>query len=290
MPAVIHGRSFPDRHVDENFAASYPPRDPSRFNIGMLHTSLTGFEEHATYAPCTVDDLRAKGYEYWALGHVHTAQEIRSGDPWIVFPGNIQGRSIRETGAKGCRIVTVDDAHRVSSCTFHALDVFRWQQLEIDVTGAASISEVEQSVEKAIRAMEQAPDCRYILRLSLKGESPLAAHLLSTEDWRDSLRALATNTGSERIWLEKIETRCLPPRQTRNLDGPLAEVAVSLRSLNAEEIAELFAPLRQKLPDEAKAQLSSMLDPASPEYAALLAEVEALVSARLGGQAVTHAD
>jgi DNA repair protein SbcD/Mre11 len=68
------------------------------------------------YAPCTVDDLRRFGYDYWALGHIHAA-EIVSRDPWIVFPGNLQGRSVRETGAKGAVRVTVEDGLSENSPT-----------------------------------------------------------------------------------------------------------------------------------------------------------------------------
>lgn len=288
VDAVIHGQSFSTRHVDQNLVAGYPPRDPSRFNIGMLHTSLGGYAEHATYAPCTVDDLRAKGYEYWALGHVHTAQEVLSGDPWIVFPGNIQGRSIRETGAKGCRVVTVDDAHRVVSCDFHPLDEFRWMQLEIDVTGAVKMDEVEQAVGRALRAVETSPNTKFIFRVVLRGETPLISQLVSGTDWLDSLRSLTTDVGAERMWLEKIEVRCTAPRQAQTMDGPLAEVAACLRSLKEAELKELFAPLLQKLPDEAKGQVQSMLDPAATRYTELLGEVEALLAGRLSGQAAWH--
>ena len=290
VDAVIHGHSFRTRHVDENLAAGYPPRDASRFNIGMLHTSLTGFEGHEPYAPCSVDDLRSKGYEYWALGHVHNAQEILRGDPWIVFPGNIQGRNIRETGAKGCRIVTVDDAHRVASCEFHPLDLFRWMQVEIDVSGAEKMDVVEQAVDRALRAVDTTGDINYIVRLVLKGGTPLASHFVSATDWRDSLRSLTSDIGAERIWLEKIEVRCSAPRQAGSMDGPLAEVAASLRDLSSGETKELFAPLLQKLPDDMKEQVHAMLDPTQPRYAELLGEVEALLSGRLSGQAVTIAD
>jgi DNA repair protein SbcD/Mre11 len=286
--AVIHGQSFHTRHVDENLAAAYPPRDPSRFNIGMLHTSLTGFEGHEPYAPCSADDLRSKGYEYWALGHVHNAQEIVRDDPWIVFPGNIQGRNIRETGAKGCRIVTVDDAHRVARCEFHPLDVFRWMQMEIDVSGAAKMDAVEQAVDRALRTVDTIGDINFILRLVLKGGTPLASHLVSSTDWRDSLRSLTTDVGAERMWLEKIEVQCSAPRQASSMEGPLAEVAASLRNLSLDDTKELFAPLLQKVPDDVKEYVQSLLDPAQPRYAELLGEVEALLSGRLSGQAVMH--
>lgn len=101
---AIHGQSFAGRRVSEDLAAGFPPGDRGRFEIGLLHTSLDGRPGHADYAPCTVDGLRSKDYAYWALGHVHQREEVVRGDPWIVFPGNLQGRHARETGGKGASL------------------------------------------------------------------------------------------------------------------------------------------------------------------------------------------
>ncbi|WP_214429507.1 metallophosphoesterase family protein, partial [Escherichia coli] len=83
---------------------TYPPAEPGYFNIGILHTSLTGQEGHDVYAPCSVDDLRRAGYDYWALGHIHERQVVAEA-PAIVFPGNLQGRHAREAGPKGATLV-----------------------------------------------------------------------------------------------------------------------------------------------------------------------------------------
>ena len=108
LAVAIHGQSFGTQHVDENLAAGFAAAEQGMFNIGLLHTSLDGREGHAVYAPCSADDLRSKGYQYWALGHIHK-QEFVSENPWIVFSGCIQGRHIQESGAKGCVLVTVED-------------------------------------------------------------------------------------------------------------------------------------------------------------------------------------
>ncbi|RPJ77423.1 MAG: DNA repair exonuclease, partial [Desulfobacteraceae bacterium] len=68
---AIHGQGYPVRAVTDDLAGAYPPAAPHHVNIGLLHTSLDGREGHEPYAPTTVSALLAKGYDYWALGHVH---------------------------------------------------------------------------------------------------------------------------------------------------------------------------------------------------------------------------
>ncbi len=106
LRVALHGRSFPDRAVTEDFSAAYRQPVPGMLNIGVLHTSADDPGEHETYAPCRVADLALKGYDYWALGHIH-ARRVLSERPWIVFPGNPQGRHPKEPGPKGCTLVTV---------------------------------------------------------------------------------------------------------------------------------------------------------------------------------------
>src|SRR4051812_42467788 len=108
VPVSIHGQSFATKAVIENLARAYPPPDADRFNIGLLHSSVGERELHDTYASCAIEQLRDHGYHYWALGHIHK-REVLHEDPWIVFPGNLQGRKITETGPKGATVVTVTD-------------------------------------------------------------------------------------------------------------------------------------------------------------------------------------
>ena len=91
LGVAIHGQSFAKAAVTDNLALGYPSADSTCFNIGLLHTGLTGLEGHDRYAPCTIDHLRSKEYQYWALGHIHMRQSFCENPP-IVFPGNLQGR------------------------------------------------------------------------------------------------------------------------------------------------------------------------------------------------------
>ena len=134
LRVALHGRSFARRAARPTISSpSYPARREGWLNIGLLHTSLDGARGHDPYAPCTVEDLTRFGYDYWALGHIHAA-EIVARDPWVVYPGNIQGRSPRETGAKGAMRVTVEDG-RIVEVEPVALDAARWAHESVDVSG-----------------------------------------------------------------------------------------------------------------------------------------------------------
>jgi predicted phosphodiesterase len=205
LKVALHGQGFAERSANENLSLAYPPAEPGWFNIGVLHTSLTGREPHAVYAPCSVEDLRSRGYDYWALGHVHDF-EIVAQEPLIVFPGNLQGRSIREQGAKGAVLVTVEDGQ--ASVERIITDIARFAELAIAVEPddgvPAILRRVETGLETLVEAMEGRP---LALRIRLTGESRFRAELIARgDDFRDEVQA-ACHRSHEDIWLEKLEMR-----------------------------------------------------------------------------------
>jgi DNA repair exonuclease SbcCD nuclease subunit len=254
---AIHGQSFAQGAVLENLSLHYPAAVSGLFNIGLLHTAATGREGHEPYAPCTVEGLRAKQYDYWALGHVHT-REMLCDDPPILFPGNIQGRHIRETGPKGCTLVSVDDRHAVT-VQAQALDVFRWEHCRVDASAAASGDDLLDSVRQRLDTLVAESEGRALaVRVEVAG--PCRAHrALAAEPhrWTNEIRALAQDVGGGSLWIEKVQLRTAPPQEPAqaSLDGPLGELVGLLAELKADprqisalggEIAELW----EKLPPE----------------------------------------
>src|ERR1022692_407822 len=140
LRVAVHGQSFATPETIEDLAAHYPPRVPDFFNIGVLHTNLSGISDHANYAPCSLETLKNKGYQYWALGHVHNRQ-VLCADPYIVYPGNIQGRHGKEQGEKSCELVTVADAGTVSIGPI-STSVVPWIETCIDASGCQNADEV----------------------------------------------------------------------------------------------------------------------------------------------------
>ena len=203
LKVALHGRSFPEREVNDNYAAVYPEAVPGWLNIGVLHTSCDGRPGHAAYAPCTLDDLKRRGYDYWALGHVHE-YEILSQDPWVVFPGNLQGRNVRECGPKGAVIVDVADGH-VTGVERLVVDHARWATVEIDLSDHGDEASAIRAIEAAMRPVAEEAQGRLVaLRVRLTGRSALHRHIAAdAHRFFDEVQAAAQRC-HEDIWLERV--------------------------------------------------------------------------------------
>ena len=293
LGVAVHGQSYAKAAEDRDLAATYPDALPDLVNIGLLHTSATGREGHLPYAPCKVETMVGRGYDYWALGHVH-AHEVLSRDPWIVFSGNTQGRHVREAGAKGAMLVTVRDGV-ISSVEQRELDVARWQVCEIDVSDLSSGYDVVERVGQRLEQERAAGGDRLLaLRLRLLGRTAAHGTLVDqAEAWGSRLRAAANDVGD--LWIEKIQLATAPQLDLPGLlerDDAIGQIAQALEALeqpssNLDDLIGALADLRAKLPRELRDKGEGGLrldEPAAVR--ALLADVKHLLLERLlgGGQ------
>lgn len=286
LGVAIHGQSFSSKAVTEDLTQNYPQGDAILFHVGLLHTSLNGRPGHEPYAPCTLDGLRSKGYQYWALGHIHQREEIAT-DPWIAFPGNIQGRHIRETGAKGCSLVTVEDSH-VVSVELRELDVLRWGVCQLDPVLCDKPESLLELVREAFESERDKSDGRPLaLRLVLAGATPLHESLHdSTTHWHEEFRAIAASLGD--VWLEKIVIHTCNEQQPSEEfvdDSPLADLQKSVEGITFEKSRLLdlipeFEQMRSKLPPDLLSDGDPFL-PNDEELSLICDEVRDLLTAKI---------
>jgi DNA repair protein SbcD/Mre11 len=125
----LYGFSYPERHVMERWIEKYQKVDGADFHVGLLHGHFEGVSDHGKYAPFRLSELIEKDYDYWALGHIHK-KAFLSQQPYVVYPGNPQGRNRKELGEKGAYIVSLSEAGSEVSF-FDTADVI-WDEAVID--------------------------------------------------------------------------------------------------------------------------------------------------------------
>jgi len=217
--AVIGGISYPSSKVTENTSRYFHrSKDSSLFHIALLHANVDGDPTHETYSPCTRRDLTAAGYQYWALGHIHKRQVLQE-YPHIVYPGNIQGRSIREAGAKGCYAVQVDKDGNVE-LEFHELDTVRWFQETISIDGMDGEESFHTMVEARMQNIRsERPGQMSIVRFIVTGRGSLHERLEQgrmAEELLHEFRRRAVRSAGEPgglrglVWIESFEIRSGP--------------------------------------------------------------------------------
>lgn len=195
---AVHGQSFATPAVLTNLAQRYPDPVPSLCNVGVLHTSVAGYAGHDPYAPCDLVDLTGRGYEYFALGHVHAREILSEGPHTVAFSGNLQGRNIGETGPKGAWSVTLR-AGQPADLEFVPLDVARWEILSVVADGMAGMDELLPKVREELDGVIAAADGRpLVVRARISGNATFVCEL---ERLDAEVRALAAarNVGVQKV-------------------------------------------------------------------------------------------
>ncbi|USS87616.1 DNA repair exonuclease [Fructilactobacillus hinvesii] len=148
---AVSGFSYDQQAVLTDKVADFPTGKQADFTIGMVHGAVkSGVDSH--YAPFTVPELIDKGYDYWALGHIHKRQQLASHPP-INYPGDIQGRHKNEPGEKGYLLISTDETTGSLDTHFVATAPVIYAALELKVTQATDVNTV---VNQLVTKIQQA--------------------------------------------------------------------------------------------------------------------------------------
>ena len=292
----VHGQSFATEAVTENLSLAYPPPRSGTANIGLLHTSLTGAEDHDRYCPTTPNILTDKGYDYWALGHIHTrADHAIDGGPPLVFPGNLQGRSVRECGERGCVLIDIDDANRCRH-HFEPLGDIQWHRVKLDASEWSHPEDLFDAYRAEIRAQTDAlRGTLWITRVEVFGQTNLHSLLHRRfEQLENGLRSIAVAAGGGDVWMEDLRLKTsLPAFKRQDVladggEGPLAVLRDVIEQFSADgqpdaRLRDDLKPLRKKLPPELVAQDGPLPSDDDPQWREVIDAAAASLMDRIAG-------
>lgn len=207
----LYGFSYPKRHVFERKIDDYHLLTGADYHIGILHGNMEGVHEHGNYAPFHIEDLLAKNFNYWALGHIHKRTLLHK-EPPILYPGNTQGRNRKETGSKGCYLVNLQDTD--SKLEFIETSDVIWLDLTIDVFTCTTHDALYQACTAELEKIRR-EDKGILVNLTLKNirenefESFDLEELLEMirEEERDSMAFVwpISLEGEQKLWWNRKE-------------------------------------------------------------------------------------
>lgn len=254
---------------DQDLAAEFPTPEGDLPAVGLLHAQVVGTrgaEAHGRYAPTELTTLQRAGYDYWALGHVHLRQEL-SVEPPIHYPGNLQGRNPRESGAKGALLVQLGGG-APAVVDFHPLAPVRWERMTVDgleqVRTLNALAARIEGVWKEVRTDDPGlPGAEWVLRVELRGPSPLH-RMLEADEERDAVeRDLVARLGllHAELQVEGLHPPVRPEEHVERQDV-LGEALRLLRDVEESGgvPSELVPSELAANPDDPIAYLRSLLD------------------------------
>ena len=258
LDIVLHGLSFAKPQAPESLLPKFKQPTPDAINIGILHTSLAGAPGHDVYAPCSAAELHGWGFDYWALGHIHTRAQ-HAGARTVIMPGIPQGRDINEAGPKTASLVTIRDDRSIV-VEERPTSLAQFERIPVDLSGVETWHGAVEAVEHAVgRARDRAVSEHLVGRLMLRGDTPLAWRLRRD---RDLLLAEVEQRleGIGRSWVDKIELGVAAPvaAGAPSSADPVLELGELMRDDILDQhgirqtVREMVESVRGELPPEAR--------------------------------------
>ncbi|UOR13218.1 metallophosphoesterase family protein [Halobacillus amylolyticus] len=243
--ANIYGFSYVNREVKDRKVKEFIKEGTPVYHIGMLHGSLEANNEHDVYAPFKLEELRHQPMDYWALGHIHKRQHL-SQHPPVVYPGNIQGRSRKEQGMKGCSLVQLEEND--IQHTFIPLHSFAFEEVSLPVETLERPEELEAIFEQAKKEVQA--DYPVMLSVTLYGRNG-ALQKWKTEgvlqEWVDMINE-AEDLEKSWIWIDDITVHDRPAFDMEELSTGhhfTGEYIRNAEQLTSEEWRKHLSPLYQ---------------------------------------------
>ncbi len=242
---TLYGRGYQRARETRDLAAGFRRRDGGGVAVGVLHTNVGGRKDFENYAPSTLEELRAAGMDYWALGHIHKPETL-SGSPAVVYAGCPQGLSPKDGGLRGCYLVEVSPGH--ADAVFRPTCAIVWGARAVDISACSDVEEVRDALRAACDAMRAESDGRPILlRLELQGRCEAHGMLSRATVLHDLVDGLRSEQmlGEPWVWVDRVVDRSAPAldierlREAQDFTGDLVRLVDEILADPAQASAML---------------------------------------------------
>lgn len=149
-----------------------------KINIVMLHGQEAGYEQKTRHKAEVIvpKNLRGKGIDYLALGHIHTHRmEQLDARGVYCYSGCLEGRGFDECGEKGFVLLEIDEEKDTVDPVFIPFAKRTLYTVPVDVSGVENTSEAMALAEEQLKTKHYPADS--MIKLVLSGRIPVTAEL-----------------------------------------------------------------------------------------------------------------
>ena len=209
----VSGFSYRGPQLFASLAAQFVRRPDVDYAIGLYHGVVGSASGHANYAATSLAALEQRNFDFWGLGHIHQASVLKSQNPVVLYPGNPQGRHIKESGARGVYIVDVLEDGR-AKLQFVPTDTVRFATVKLALDDIGDLAEVREQLRGEIAHSVQRNAQHgggVVLRIQLSGRT----HLHDVLNGQEAVMADALQADLEHLqWpvcIERVDVDTEPP-------------------------------------------------------------------------------
>lgn len=214
---AITSFSYPSQAVTNDLVQDFPLKGNVDYQIGMVHGEI-GKDGEDNYAPFTISEMKSRGYDYWALGHIHKRSELNQ-SPMIEYPGDIQGRHKNEVGEKG--YLLVDDQNGQLTKTFVATSTIIFSPMKIKIDETMDITMVVNQILTTLKDQDFTE--LHLINLILESKTgefseDVSQGMVHDLVIRNLQQSLSPQYQTLNAWIYEIKLKSSSKKEFSNLD------------------------------------------------------------------------
>ena len=173
---------FPEKNLrlcGSSFICSYQEKsdtdisvpDDKMINILVYHGDVVTENQSSRYNPLTIRQIENSGFDYIALGHIHTASSVlKKGNVSYAYSGTPDGNGFDETGKKGVYIGNVCK-HR-TELQFYETSSRLYEKLNFDISSYSSNSRITRCIISELENKYGNSYAENLYYITLTGKTP----------------------------------------------------------------------------------------------------------------------
>lgn len=142
--------------------------DTEDFNIVVLHGQEAEHASKDRAETICLRNLRNKGIDYLALGHVHAYKKGALDSRGVYcYPGCLEGRGFDECGEHGFVVLDIDETKKTFTHRFVPLARRRLYELSVDISACTTTADIAEQIRRELRDADLSRDS--LVKLVLTG-------------------------------------------------------------------------------------------------------------------------